>query len=186
MADVKPIRSERDYVAALSRIETLMDAAPDSPEGEELEVLVDLVERYESKHVPMGYPSARAAIEFRMEQAGLSPRDLIPFIGSRAAVSEVLSGKRAITMPMARALHRHLGIPAEVLLGETDSAGDDDPLNDLQWSRFPLKEMARRGWIPDIPDLPQRAEELVSDLIERAGGGRWLTPRCIARTTVCG
>ena len=116
MANIKPIRSETDYDAALARIHELMDTEPGSPEGDELDVLVDLVELYESKHVRMEYPSPLAAIEFRMDQAGLAPGDLVPFIGSRAKVSEVLSGKRAITMPMARALHEHLGIPAGVLL----------------------------------------------------------------------
>jgi len=89
-----------------------MNAEAGSPEGDELDVLTDLVELYEAKHVQMGYPSPVAAIEFRMEQAGLTQRDLIPFIGSRAKVSEVLSGKRRLTLPMARALHEHLGIPA--------------------------------------------------------------------------
>ena len=111
MADIEPIRTEADYETALARIVELMDAEPGSPEGRELDMLVDLVDLYETRHEPMGYPDPVAAIEFRMEQAGLSPRDLIPFIGSRAKVSEVLSGKRAITMPMARALHEHLGIP---------------------------------------------------------------------------
>ncbi len=122
MANVKPIRTEKDYEAALARVDELMDAAPGSSEGDELDVLVDLVELYESKHEPMGYPSPLAAIEFRMDQGGLSPRDLIPFIGSRAKVSEVLSGKRAMTMPMARALHEHLGIPADVLLRQPGTA----------------------------------------------------------------
>ena len=125
MATIKPIRSEEDYRSALDRIFELMDAETDSPEGDELDVLVDLVELYESKQVPMGYPIPIAAIEFRMEQAGLRPADLVPFIGSRAKVSEVLSGKRAITMPMARALHEHLGIPAEVLLQEPGVELDD-------------------------------------------------------------
>ena len=169
MADIKPIRNENDYDAALSRIDELMNAQPGSPDGQELDVLVDLVELYESKHEPMGYPDPVAAIEFRMDQAGLSPRDLIPFIGSRAKVSEVLAGKRSITMPMARALHEHLGIPADVLLREP---GDslEDPLADIDWRRFPLKELARRGWIPDVPDRLARAEELVRGLITRAGG----------------
>ena len=136
MANMKPIRSERDYEAALARISDLMDTEPDSPEGDEFDVLVDLVELYESNHVPMGYPNPIAAIEFRMEQSGLRPRDLVSFIGSRAKVSEVLSGKRAITMPMARALHEHLGIPADVLLREPD-VDLDDPLADIEWSRFP-------------------------------------------------
>lgn len=115
MTEGKPIRTEADYAAALARGDELMEAEPGTPEGEELDVLVDLVELYESKHVPMEPPSPLAALEFRMDQAGLTPRDLVPYVGSRAKVSEVLSGKRAITMPMARALHRHLGIPADVL-----------------------------------------------------------------------
>ena len=121
---------------------------PDSREGDELDILVDLVELYESKHVPMGYPNPIAAIEFRMEQAGLRPADLATFIGSRAKVSEVLSGKRAITMPMARALHEHLGIPADVLLQEPD-VDLDDPWTDMEWGRFPVKSMAKLGWIPE-------------------------------------
>ena len=104
-----------------------------------------------------------------MEQAGLTNRDLIPFLGSRSRVSEVLSGKRAITMSMARALHRHLGIPAEVLLQEP-GARFDPAYEGLEPERFPLKAMAEAGWIPDVPDLKDRAEELVRGLIERAGG----------------
>ena len=169
MANIKPIRSERDYEAALARISELMDSQPDSPEGEEFDVLVDLVELYESNLVPMGYPNPIAAIEFRMEQSGLRPRDLVSFIGSRAKVSEVLSGKRAITMPMARALHEHLGIPADVLLREPD-VDLDDPLADIEWSRFPVKSMAKLGWIPNGPDLVRCAEQIMRDLIHRAGG----------------
>ena len=116
MAGIKPIGNVDDYEVTLSRIDELMDAEPGTADGQELDVLTDLVELYESKHEPMGHPDPVAAIEFRMEQAGLSPRDLVPFIGSRAKVSEVLAGKRSITMPMARALHEHLGIPADVLL----------------------------------------------------------------------
>lgn len=169
MANIKPIRTEEDYEFALTRIDELMDAEPGSLEGDEIDLLVDLVEHYESKHEPMGYPSPLAAIEFRMEQGGLSLRDLVPFIGSRAKVSEVLSGKRAITMPMARALHEHLGIPATVLLRQPGVALGE-PLADIEWSRFPLKAMAKQDWIPDGPDLAERAEEIIGDLIERAGG----------------
>ena len=115
---INSIRTAKEYETALARIDALMDAEPDSAEFDELSVLTDLVEPYESKHEPMGYPSPLAAIEFRMEQGELNQRDLIPFIGSSDKVSEVLSGKRAITMPMARALHEHLGIPADMLLRE--------------------------------------------------------------------
>lgn len=166
---IRPIRTEKDYESARVRIEELMEAVPGSVEFDELDVLTDLVELYESKHDPMGYPSPVAAIEFRMEQGMLTPRDLIPFIGSRAKVSEVLSGRRSITMPMARALHEHLGIPAEVLLGECDVV-HDDPLVDLDWDRFPLKTMVKNGWLRDAPDLLDNAEKVIRALINRTGG----------------
>lgn len=169
MGMIKPIRIEADYEAALARIDALMDAEPGTPEGEELDILADLVEHYEAKHVSMGYPSAVAAIEFRLEQAGLTQRDLVPFIGSRAKVSEVLSGKRRITMPIARALHEHFGIPAEVLLQEP-GASPADPLAGIEWDRFPVKAMAKLGWIPKVRNIESRAEELIGDLIRRAGG----------------
>ncbi len=166
---IKPVRTEKDYESALGRIEELMEAVPGTNEFDELDVLTDLVELYESKHYPIGYPSAVAAIEFRMEQAMLSPRDLIPFIGSRAKVSEVLSGKRSITMPMARALHEHLGIPAAVLLQKPEIS-IDDKLANLEWDLFPTKAMAKKGWIPDVANLADQAEEIMRDLIKRAGG----------------
>jgi HTH-type transcriptional regulator/antitoxin HigA len=169
MSRIRAIRTAPDYEAALARIDTLMDAEPDTPEGEELDVLTDLVELYEARHEPMGYPSPLGAVRFRMEQGGLSPRDLIPFIGSRPKVSEVLSGKRPLTMQMARALHANLGIPADVLLqqpgGEIRSA-----LDGIDWKRFPLAEMAKRGWIEQRCDLKEHAEEIMRDLIRRAGG----------------
>ncbi len=122
MAAIKPIRNENDYNAALSRVDELMSAEPGSPEGEELDALADLVELYEAKNEPLGYPDPVAAIEFRMEQADLGPRDLVPLIGSRAKVSELLAGRRSITVPMARALHEHLGIPADVLLRRIEAS----------------------------------------------------------------
>ncbi len=169
MGKIKAIRNEADYDAALLRIDALMDAEPGTSEGDELDVLTDLVEHYEEKHVPMGFPSPISAIEFRLEQAGMAPRDLIPFIGSRAKVSEVLSGKRPLTMPMARALHEHLGIPAEVLL-QQPGATFSEPLEDLEWSRFPLTAMVKLGWIPRARNLASRAHELIGDLVRRAGG----------------
>ena len=118
MSTIKPIRTDKELDAALARVEEIFDAEPGTPEDDELGVLLDLVEHYESRHHPIGFPDPISAIEFRMEQANLTPRDLVPFIGSRAKVSEVLSGKRDLTMSMARALHKHLGIPAESLLQE--------------------------------------------------------------------
>ena len=174
MSTLKPIRTDEDLEAALARIEEIFDAGEGTPEDNELGVLMDLVELYESKTVEIGYPTPIAAIEFRMDQAGLKPRDLIPLIGSRAKVSEVLAGKRAITMSMARALHEHLGIPADILL-QKPGASLDSSAEDIDWSRFPLsrfplKEMAKRGWIPNVPDLADHAEELLGGLLDRAGG----------------
>lgn len=167
--EIKPIRTDADYETALARIDALMDAEAGTPEGEELDVLTDLVELYEAKHVQMGYPSPVSAIEFRMEQGGLTQRDLVPFIGSRAKVSEVLSGKRQLTMPMARALHEHLGIPAEVLLQDA-GVTLSEPLAGIEWERFPLEAMAKLGWFPKARNLRSRAKELMEELIRRAGG----------------
>ena len=119
MAIIKPIKTKRDYKAALARIDKLMDAVPGTPEGEELDVLADLVVAYEHKHFPIDLPDPIAAIKFRMEQQGLTRKDLEPLIGSRGKVSEVLNGKRPLSLAMIRALHKNLGIPAEVLLKET-------------------------------------------------------------------
>ena len=124
MADIKPIRTDEDLDRALARIDEIFDAEENTPESEELEILVDLVEHYESKHHPIGYPSPVAAIEFRMEQAGLTRQDLVPLIGSPSEVSDVLSGKRALNMSTARALHERLGIPAAVLLQQPTAAAD--------------------------------------------------------------
>ena len=169
MGNIKAIRTDADYEVTLARIDALMDAKPGTPEGEELDVLTDLVEHYDEKHVPMGFPSAIAAIRFRMEQAGLTPRHLVPFLGSRAKVSEVLSGKRPLTMPMARALHEHLSIPAAVLFREA-GARLGDPLAGVEWTRFPLKAMVNLGWIRKVQNSRAHAKELVQDLIRRAGG----------------
>ena len=169
MANVRPIRTEEDYEAALARLNEVFHAEVSTTEGEELELLADLIEHYEDKHYPMDLPSPVAAIEFQMDQMGMTQRDLIPFIGSRAKVSEVLAGKRPITMAMARALHQHLRIPADILLKEPD-ATLPEPLAGVEWSRFPLKAMVKMGWIDGVADLKGHAEELVSSLINRAGG----------------
>jgi HTH-type transcriptional regulator / antitoxin HigA len=166
---IKPIRTEDDYEAALHRIDSLMEAEAETPEADELEVLATLVELYEEKHFPIGWPNPIEAIRFRMEQAGLSARDLIPLLGSRAKVSEVLSGKRSLTLQMIRALHEHWGIPAEVLLRQPGASLPEIPL-DLDWSRFPLAAMAKLGWIDSGRNLKEQAEEIIRDLMERAGG----------------
>ena len=108
------------------------------------------------------------AIKFYMAERGLKQRDLVPMIGSRSKVSEVLSGARMLTMPMARALHQHLGIPAEVLLKEPDvHAGTLEA--EIDWRRFPLREMAKRGWIEKRGNLRENAQELITWLMRKAG-----------------
>ncbi|MGI6414383.1 MAG: ImmA/IrrE family metallo-endopeptidase [Thermoguttaceae bacterium] len=164
----KVIKNDREYEAALERIEALMDAARDTPEGDELELLTTLVEVYEDKHFPINLPDPIEAIRFRMQQAGLKQQDLVPFIGSRSKVSEILAGKRPLSLKMIRALHQQLGIPAEVLLREPGGKIPEE-LPNLQCERFPLKEMARRGWIAaqqqGASKLKDQAEELVRQFL---------------------
>ena len=164
MMRITPIRTEADHKAALARIDALMDAEAGTAEADELSVLADLVEAYEAKHFPIELPTPVEAIRFRMEQAGLEPRDLEPYIGSRGKVSEVLSGKQPLTLAMIRALHKHLGIPAEVLVGDAAASAS------LDWGRFPINEMAKRGWVRSVASAKTKAEDLIGDLIASAGG----------------
>jgi len=114
--EIKPIKNEADYQAVLEEIDRLFDAAPDTPEGDRLEVLTTLVEAYEEKHYNIPMPDPIEAILYHMESRGLARRDLEPYIGSRARVSEVLNRKRPLTMEMIRNLNKGLGIQAEVLI----------------------------------------------------------------------
>lgn len=115
MAKAKPIRTEADYDVALARAREIWGAEPGSPEGDELDALVDLVEAYEDKHYPMDDPSPAAAIEFRMDQEGLTPEDL-PDLGTPTEIEDVLAGERPVTPKMAQALHEQFGIPYDILL----------------------------------------------------------------------
>ncbi len=114
--NIKPIRTRADYRAALKGIESLMHAKPRTPDGDRLDVLVTLVEAYERIHFPMALPDAVEAIKFRMEQSGLTVKDLEPVIGRRNRVYEVLSRRRPLTLRMIEGLHTKFGIPAESLL----------------------------------------------------------------------
>lgn len=118
--NIKPIKTDADYRAALKEIETLMMAAADTPKGEKLDVLVTLVEAYESKHYPIDFPDPVEAIKFEMEQKGLTAKDLEPMIGRRNRVYEILNHKRALTLKMIWRLHQELGIPAESLIKPSD------------------------------------------------------------------
>ena len=114
--DIKPIKTDADYRAALEEIETLMMAAPDSSEDEKLDVLVTLVEAYETKHYPLDLPDPVEAIKSEMERQGLSVKDLEPMIGKSNRVYEILNHKRSPTLKMIWKLHKGLGIPAESLI----------------------------------------------------------------------
>ena len=115
---IRPIKNEEDYKAALREVSTLFDnePVPGSEEGDRFEVLITLVEAYEAKHYPIELPDPIEAIKFRMEQAGLTPKDLVPMIGRLNRVYEILNRKRPLTLNMIWKLHQKLGIPAECLI----------------------------------------------------------------------
>lgn len=114
--DIKPIKTDADYRAALNEIENLMMAGADTPEGEKLDIMVTLIEAYEAKHFPMDLPDPVEAIKFEMERRGLSVKDLEPMIGKSNRVYEILNHKRNLTLRMVWKLHEGLGIPAESLI----------------------------------------------------------------------
>jgi HTH-type transcriptional regulator / antitoxin HigA len=114
---IHPIRTEADHDSAVARIAELIAAKPDTPQGEELDILATLVDAYEAKHHAIDKPDPIAAIQFRMEQQGLTRKDLEPLIGSRARVSEVMTGRRSLTLSMIRRVRNELGISADVLIG---------------------------------------------------------------------
>lgn len=118
--EIRPIKTEQDYDAALEEVEALWGAEADSPEGDKLDVLITLIEAYEAKHHPIDPPDPVEAILFRMEQAGLQRKDLEPYIGHSGRVSEVLNHKRPLTLEMIRKLWTGLHIPLESLI----QAGD--------------------------------------------------------------
>ena len=113
---IKPIKTKKDYQAAMNRLEVIFDAKPGTPEGDELEVLGILIDKYEQEHYPIGYPDPIEAIKFRMEQLGYSQSDLARVVGLKSRASEILSKKRKLTLEMIRQLHQALGIPTDVLI----------------------------------------------------------------------
>ena len=163
------IKNDEDYKKALSRIEELMDAQPDTPEMDELELMTALVEMYEDRHYPICPPDPLEAIKFRMDQLGLTQQDMVPYIGTKSKVSEVLNGKRPLSLTMMRSLNKYLGISAEVLLNEP-GARFPDGMQNLEWDKFPVVEMAKRCWVPNVKDPKENAEELMRKLIIQAGG----------------
>jgi HTH-type transcriptional regulator/antitoxin HigA len=175
---IRPIHSEQGYADALVRVEALMEMERSDVEDDELDVLATLVEVYEDQHFPMDAPDPIEAIKFRMQQLDMKQSDLAPIFGSRAKASEVLSGKRDLTLKMIRALHEHLGIPADVLIRD----GGSLPMAPagIELDRFPVSEMVKRSWIKTKADWKDRTEELVQELINCAGG-REALPKALFR-----
>ncbi len=167
------IKNEEDYKKALSRIEELMDAQPDTPEMDELELMTALVEMYEDRHYPISPPDPLEAIKFRMDQLGLTQQDMVPYIGTKSKVSEVLNGKRPLSLTMMRSLNKYLGISAEVLLNEP-GARFPDGMQNLEWDKFPVVEMAKRCWVPNV-ERPKgkcrRADAQINHPGRRDGNG---------------
>jgi HTH-type transcriptional regulator / antitoxin HigA len=162
----KVIKTTVEHERALARIEVLFTANPGTPEGDELELLLLLVETYEAKEYPIDLPDPIEAIRFRMEQAKLKQKDLIPIFGSKGKVSEVLSGKRELSLTMIRKLVSELGIPAEVLLKERGATLDDSDYLALG-KQFPLSEMFKRGWLKGIVGSLDEAKEQIEDVLAK-------------------
>ncbi len=170
--NAKLIKNEADHAAALERIEEIFDARPGTPEGDEVELLVHLVEAYEAAHHAIEPPDPIEALKFRMEQAGLKQADLVPFIGNKSKVSEVLSGKRPLSLAMIRTLHKGLGIPAHVLI-QSPAKALSAVYDGINWRDFPLAEMLKRQWFPGFGgranDLCEKAEEVLGPFLFPGG-----------------
>jgi HTH-type transcriptional regulator/antitoxin HigA len=164
----KMIKTEAQYEAALKRIARLMDAVPGTARFDALELWSLIVSDYEDGHYRIEHPDPIVAIRFRMDQMGLKQKDLVPYLGSRSKVSEVLSGKRPLSLAMIRKLHEGLGIPLQVLVRE--SVPTLLPVvGKVDWRRFPLAEIVKRRWISGFigksRELLERAEELLAPLL---------------------
>jgi HTH-type transcriptional regulator / antitoxin HigA len=162
----KVIKSTVEYDRALSRVEELFASKPGTIEGDELELLLLLVENYEKKEFPIDLPDPIEAIRFRMEQAKLKQKDLIPILGSKGKVSEVLNGKRDLSLTMIRKLVNDLGIPPEVLLQERGATLDNGDFLVLG-KKFPITEMYKRGWLKGIASSLQEAKDQIEDVLSK-------------------
>lgn len=170
--NVRLIKTNADHEAALARIDVIFNARPGAADGDELELLLHLVEEYEAIQYPIAMPDPIDALKFRMEQQGLKQADLVPYVGNKSKVSEVLNRKRPLSLSMIRKLHNGLGISAEVLLQEPGKALS--PLYEgIDWWKFPLAEMLKRKWFSEfdgrVNDLCDRAEEILGPLFFPGG-----------------
>ncbi len=179
--ELKIIKTDADYRSYLSEVErlALADPSPESSDGARLELLSLLVEEYEKTRFKFEAPSPVEAIQFRMHEQGLRQADLVPYFGSRSRVSEVLAGKRPLTVQMIREISTGLGISADVLVSgsmptNTEPADEADGV-DVDWDRFPFKEMDRHGYFNEVPKKSSRSlSELARDFVTSilpAGGG---------------
>lgn len=164
------IKTDSDYTSVLAEVEHLaeVDPTPGTADAERLELLALLLRNYEENRSPVQLPDPIDAIRFRMEQQELTQRNLVPYIGSPSKVSEVLARKRPLTLKMIRALHRGLGIPAKVLLQDRPTELIDE--GEIDWNRFPVREMIKRGWIQGSPlNIRDGVEELLRRFLSPLG-----------------
>jgi HTH-type transcriptional regulator/antitoxin HigA len=186
MNHIKLIKSEQEHEQALARLMHLMDVdpGPGTAEADELDVLAVLIERYEEELFPMDLPDPVEAIKYRMDQEGLKNKDLIPYIGSAPKVSEVLKGKRQLSLNMIRKLNDGLGIPAKVLIREPAQQMAKD--KDIDWQAFPLSDMRKHGYFEgftgSLQELREYAAEKVGKLLSSVPSGFDLQP-ALLRTT---
>ncbi len=152
---IRPIQSREDYEAMVALVDALVDAEPGSEDFDNLQIASDLVWGWEQKNVEIAPPDPIEAIKFRLDALDLSLRDLRPYIGSDARVSEVMTGKRELTLKMVRALHTHLGIPLESLVQERTIDLDEDP----EVGKYPIPEMMKLGWLGKYTDPKAGYEE---------------------------
>lgn len=165
--NIKVIKSNDDYTQAMARLSALMTLGQKagSREDNELELLALVIEDYERKIVPPVVPDPGEAILFRMDQMKLGRKELEPYIGSISKVSEVLSRKRPLSLSMIRRLHKGLGIPADVLIGGTESSQaviGEEP--EMEYTKLPLKEMLERGCFGEFKGNAQRLKDYAEDL----------------------
>lgn len=162
--NIKIIRDEEEYEAALLEIEKLMSASPGTPEADLLEVLSVLIEHYEQENFPVEMPDPIEAIKFRMDQMGLKQKDLVPFIGSASKVSDILNRRRTLSLSMIRELHKGLGIPYKVMIQDS-LATFQEPKYSAE--NYPFREMVQAEFFSNVSDVRKArlfAEELLSDL----------------------
>lgn len=180
MNHIKLIKSEQDHEQALARLMALMemDPKPNSIESDELDVLAVLIEKYEEEAFPIEQPDPLEAIKFRMDQQGLTNKDLVPYIGSAPKVSEILNRKRSLSLNMIRNLSQGLGISADILIRSSEQKHANEA--EIDWNAFPLAEMRKRGYFEDfsgsLTELKEYAAEKLTTFLSSVKSGLELQP----------